>query len=404
MTSTAGVSALAPGARDASSAGHLLGLVRRGAARSRTDLVALTGASRSTVALRVDALLRAGLLTEGGLGGSTGGRPPRLLTFSPGAGCVVAAELGVSGADVAVTDLSGAVLGEEFVELLVADGPGPVLGALEGVALALLQRAGRGADDVRAVGLGIPGPVEFATGRPVHPPVMPGWHDHPVPRSLPRLTAGRPDVPVVVDNDVNVIAAGELDTRAHPEDFLVVKVGTGIGCGIVAGGRVYRGSAGSAGDIGHILVPDAGPVPCRCGNTGCLEAVAGGIALTRRAQEAGLPVSSHHDVVALAASHDPAAVSLVRAAGRDIGGVLAGLVNFVNPSRIVVTGSVAVAGNALLAGIREAVYARSLPLAARSLDIAVTTLPRHAGRHGAARLAIEAHLDPARVDRALGSS
>ena len=381
---------------DGSSPGQLLRLLRTGAASSRSDLVALTGASRSTVSLRVEQLLQAGYVTEGGTAGSTGGRPARLLTFRADAGHVVAVDLGVTSVDVAVADLSGAELATVAAPARVSDGPEAVLSLVDRLVDEVLGRAGLTRATVRAVGMGLPGPVEFATGRPVHPPVMPGWHDYSVPDFFTGL-----DCPVLVDNDVNVMAAGELAARPSSEDFLVVKIGTGIGCGIVLDGRVYRGSAGSAGDIGHVYVPDERRVLCSCGNENCLEALAGGAALARDATSLGLAVEEARDLVELAAHGNPEALTLVRDAGRRLGEVLAGLVNFFNPSRIVIAGGVAHAGNPLLAGIREAVYRRSLPLAARTLDISLSTLGDRAGQVGAARMAIEAHLAPARVDAAL---
>jgi predicted NBD/HSP70 family sugar kinase len=240
----------------------------------------------------------------------------------------------------------------------------------------------------------VPGPVEFSTGRPVHPPIMPGWHDHPIPSAFARY-----DCPVYADNDVNVMALGEMGIAGSVEDVLVVKVGTGIGCGIIVDGQVYRGAQGSAGDIGHISVPPphGRTVVCRCGNENCLEAIAGGGALLRDARAAGLSVTTTREVVQLAARGDGPALGLVRDAGRTIGTVLASLVNFFNPHRIVMTGGVAQAGAPLLAGIREAVYGRSLPLAARALDISVSDAPDRSGRVGAALMAIEGFLDEDRV-------
>jgi predicted NBD/HSP70 family sugar kinase len=381
------------------SPGQLLRLLRSGHAQSRTDLVALTGTSRSTVSLRVEQLIGAGLVAERGRAGSTGGRPARLLAFRKDAGCVVAVDLGATSVDVAVTDLSGHPLAEVVADVRVADGPDVVLHQIDGLVDQVLAQAALTPSDVRAVGMGVPGPVEFATGRPVHPPVMPGWHDYPVPDFFARFGC-----PVLVDNDVNVMAAGELDVHPREDDFLVVKIGTGIGCGIVLGGRVYRGSAGSAGDIGHIYVPDRRTVLCGCGNENCLEALAGGGALARDAALAGLPVTTARELVELAIRADPQALALVRDAGRRLGEVLAGLVNFFNPSRIVIAGGIAHAGNPLLAGIREAVYRRSLPLAARALDITISDLGQRAGRVGASRMAIEAYLSPDRIDALLAQS
>ncbi|WP_029433242.1 ROK family protein [Blastococcus sp. URHD0036] len=385
-------------ASTSASAGALLHHVRTGRARSRAELVALTGAARNTVSARVDQLIAAGFLEEGGRGWSTGGRPPTLLRFNSRAGCVLAVDLGVTSVDVAVTDLSAQVIASAGHDIDIAEGPGPVLAEVVRLAEQVLAEAGLPGTDVRAVGVGVPGPVEFSTGRPSHPPIMPGWHDHPIPHAFRRY-----DCPVFVDNDVNVMALGEMGVAGSDQDVLVVKVGTGIGCGVVVEGSIYRGAQGSAGDIGHIHVaqPDGREVLCRCGNVNCLEALAGGGALLRDALEAGLPVSSARDVVELAARGDGRALELVRAAGRTIGTVLAALVNFFNPHRIVMTGGVAQAGIPLLAGIREAVYRRSMPLAARSLEITVSAAPDLSGRLGAALMAIEGFLDDDSVHQAL---
>jgi predicted NBD/HSP70 family sugar kinase len=385
-------------AHTSASAGALLHHVRTGRARSRADLVALTGASRNTVSARVDQLIAANLLEEGGRGWSTGGRPPTLLQFNSRAGCVLAVDLGVTSVDVAVTDLSAQILATVGHPIDIADGPGPVLAEVDRLAQKVLAEAGLGPGDVRAVGVGVPGPVEFSTGRPSHPPIMPGWHDYPIPSAF-----GRYECPVYVDNDVNVMALGEMGVAGSAQDVLVVKVGTGIGCGVIVDGRVYRGAQGSAGDIGHIYVaqPDGRTVVCRCGNENCLEAIAGGGALLRDAVAAGLPVSTTREVVELAARGDGRALELVRDAGRTIGTVLAALVNFFNPHRIVMTGGVARAGAPLLAGIREAVYGRSMPLAARALEITVSDAPDLSGRVGAALMAIDEYLDQDAVPEAL---
>ena len=385
-------------AHTSASPGALLRHVRKGRARSRAELVALTGASRNTISARVDQLIEANLLEEGGRGWSTGGRPPTILQFNSRAGCVLAVDLGVTSVDVAVTDLSAQVLATVGHPIDIADGPGPVLAEVDRLAQKVLADAGLAPADVRAVGVGVPGPVEFSTGRPSHPPIMPGWHDHPIPGAFARY-----ECPVYVDNDVNVMALGELGVADSADDVLVVKVGTGIGCGVIVEGRVYRGAQGSAGDIGHIYVarPDGRTVLCRCGNENCLEAIAGGGALLRDALAAGLPVTSTRQVIELADHGDGAAVELVRNSGRTIGTVLAALVNFFNPHRIVMTGGVAQAGLPLLAGIRETVYRRSMPLAARSLEISVSDAPEMSGRIGAALMAIEGFLDEDAIHQAL---
>jgi predicted NBD/HSP70 family sugar kinase len=185
---------------------------------------------------------------------------------------------------------------------------------------------------------------------------------------------------------------------------LVVKVGTGIGCGIVAGREIHRGSHGGAGDIGHVRIHGHDDVHCRCGNTGCLEAVAGGRALAERLAQAGLDATHSRDVVRLVHAGEPQAVRLVRETGRSLGDVLAAAVNFFNPGAIVIGGDIAETDEHLLAGVRETIFQRSLPLATRDLRIVRSRLGDRAGITGAAMLAIEHVLSPIAVDRTIASS
>jgi predicted NBD/HSP70 family sugar kinase len=226
---------------------------------------------------------------------------------------------------------------------------------------------------------------------------MPGWHQYPIPEFF----ASRFSVRALVDNDVNVMALAE-QRRAFPDTryLLYIKVGTGIGCGIVADGRLHRGAQGCAGDIGHIRVGDQ-EEPCRCGNSGCLEAVAGGAALAARLAQLGLDAASGSDVVRLVKSGNRDAVRMVREAGRAVGEVLASLVNFFNPDTVVLGGALAAVHDQLLAGVREAVYRRSHPLATHVLRIEPSRTGEDAAALGAGILAIEHALSPAQVDRQL---
>jgi predicted NBD/HSP70 family sugar kinase len=379
-------------------AGAILQLVRSGQATTRADLAAMTGLARSTVAQRVDALLARGLLVSRGDSPSTGGRPATLLAFNDGAGVVLCGDLGATHSRVAVTDLGGTVLAQTRHEIAIAEGPEVVLGWLEATFDGLLDEIGRGHDAVRGVGVGLPGPVEFATGRPVSPPIMPGWDRYPVGDRL----ATRYGVPALVDNDVNIMAVGEHWSTWRDEAFLLfVKMGTGIGSGIVAGGHVHRGADGAAGDIGHIHVPDHDDIVCRCGNRGCLEAFAGGGAMAARLREAGLDTHTSRDVVDRVRAGHPVATQLIREAGRTVGGVLAACVNMLNPAVIVIGGDLARADEPLLAGVREVVYRRSLPLATGRLRIVPSRLDDEAGVVGAAVMVIESVLAPDAVDAAL---
>jgi predicted NBD/HSP70 family sugar kinase len=381
--------------------GAMLHLIRDGRATTRAELVALTGLARSTVAQRMDALLAQRLVVPAGSSASTGGRPPKTYAFNRGAGVVLAADLGATHSRIAITDLAGDVLVEARADIPIADGPKAVLDWLERTFGQLLDESGSDREAVRGVGVGVPGPVEFVTGTPVAPPIMPGWDGYPVAGHLGQIYSA----PVLVDNDVNLMALGEHWTRWRDNQHLLfVKVGTGIGCGVITDGQIHRGAQGAAGDIGHIHVPDHDDVICRCGNVGCLEAVAGGGAMAAQLDAMGIPAENSRDVVRYVREGRPEAMRLVRQAGRELGGVLASAVNFFNPSVIVVGGDIADADEHLLAGVREVVYRRSTALATRSIRIARSTLDDHAGVIGAAVMVIEAVLAPDAVDQAIAQA
>ncbi len=383
-----------------SGSGSMLRLIRDGEPMTRADLARSTGLARSTVAQRVDALLAHALLLETNGSASTGGRPPATLTFNRDAGLVLVADIGATHSRLAACDLAGTPLAEIALTQDIAAGPEAVLSWVDDRFAELLDEVGRSREQVWAIGIGVPGPVDFDTGQPVSPPIMPGWNGF----SIPSWLADRFDAPVLVDNDVNIMALGEHHTHwREMEHMLVVKVGTGIGCGIVAGREIHRGSHGAAGDIGHVRIHGHDDVPCRCGNTGCLEAVAGGRALAERLAQAGFATQHSRDVVRLVQAGEPKAVRMVRETGRSLGDVLAAAVNFFNPGAIVIGGDIADTDEHLLAGVREAVFQRSLPLATRDLRIVRSKLGDRAGITGAAMLAIEHVLAPTAIDRAIAS-
>jgi predicted NBD/HSP70 family sugar kinase len=388
------VGGVAPGA------GAMLSLIRD-KARTRAELVASTGLARSTISQRMDALLSHGLVVPVGENASTGGRPPQTFAFNANAGVILVAGLGATHSTIAVTNLAAEVLAEEPLEVAIADGPEPVLARVDEVFTRLLAEIGRTEADVRGVGVGVPGPVEFATGTPVAPPIMPGWDGFPLGGRLRE----RWGVPALVDNDVNLMALGEqwAGFRDHPY-MLFVKVGTGIGCGIITDGRIHRGALGAAGDIGHIHVPEHDDVLCHCGNQGCLEAVAGGAAMARALDADGIPTANARDVVRHVREGVPRAMQVVRQAGRELGGVLAASVNFFNPGIIVIGGDIAHADEHLLAGVRELVYQRAVPLGTRSLRIVRSQLGDHGGVIGGAVMVIEHILSPDAVDGMIAAS
>jgi predicted NBD/HSP70 family sugar kinase len=375
-----------------SGAGDMFQLLRDGRPRTRADLAAVTGQARSTVAARIDLLMAAGLIAPAGEATSTGGRPPATFAFAPSARVVLGVDLGATHARLAVTDLASTILAQRELPLLITDGPDLVLDRVAETGAELLREAGRSTSELAGVGVGLPGPVEHATGKPNNPPIMPGWDNADVPAIL----GDRFHAPVLVDNDVNIMALGEHRT-AWPgvADLLFIKVATGIGAGIIADGALRRGAQGAAGDIGHVAVPGVTDVVCRCGNIGCLEAIASGLAVANKLEGAKTPA----DVVALVRSGDVAASQAVRQAGRDIGAVLATSVSLLNPSMIVIGGILADAGEHIVAGIREVVYQRSLPLATQHLRIVTARTGTQAGVLGASAMAVDQALSSEAVDR-----
>jgi predicted NBD/HSP70 family sugar kinase len=381
-----------------SGAGHLLQLMRDGQPRTRAELSQLTGLARSAVGARVDALLAAGLLSPYGDAVSTGGRPPARFAFNPTARVLLAADLGATHGTVALTDLGGSVIVERKDRIEIAKGPEPVLAWLVATGHELLAEAGRSKSDLVGVGVGLPGPVEHSTGKPVNPPIMPNWHGYDVPARIAAELGG----PVLVDNDVNIMALGEHETAfSDVEHLLFVKVATGIGAGIISGGRLHRGAQGAAGDLGHVQAPHGGDAPCSCGNHGCLEAIASGSAIAARLRAEGIDVKGSREVVDLVLAGSIPAANAVRQAGRDIGEVLATVVSLLNPSVIVIGGVVSEAAEGLLAGIREVVYGRSLPLSTGELRIVGSRTGEQAGVIGAAVMVIQHVLFPEQIDTEL---
>jgi predicted NBD/HSP70 family sugar kinase len=392
------------------SAGELLELVRSRRAVTRGALQQATGLSRATVGQRLDRLFRAGWLREGAGGpvdSPLGGRPSITLEFDDEHAVVLAADLDTRHARAAVLSLSGEILAEHSGTLVVEDGPDVVLGELGRWFGELLEKTGRGTESVCGVGLAVPGPVDTETGRVVQPPIMPGWDGYDIRSRLSRALTehtGAAAVPVLVDNDANLMAYGEQRT-GYPDcsAFVLVKVSTGIGAGVVVDGAVFRGIDGGAGDIGHIRVPEGAQTLCRCGSYGCLAAIASGGAVARRLAEAGVPAASGSDVRDLLASGHPDAVGLAREAGRRVGDVLATVVTLLNPGVLMIAGDLA--GTPFLTGVRELLYQRALPRSTAHLDVVTARLGDRSGLVGAGAMVVEHLYAPERVEerlRALG--
>ncbi|MCW2898936.1 MAG: hypothetical protein JWO67_1201 [Streptosporangiaceae bacterium] len=371
----------------------LLRVLREGPC-SRAELGEALDLSRSTLSAEVNRLIDLGLVQADGLAASRGGRRSGIVKLSSRLR-FVGIDIGATSIDVAVTGAHLEILGSVAEPFDVREGPAVVLDKAMTL-LGKLRDQGL-APEIHGVGIGVPGPVSFSEGVPVMPPIMPGWDRFPVREELSRELG----CPVMLDNDVNIMALGELHAglaKSVP-DFLLVKLGTGVGCGIVVDGTIYRGVSGSAGDIGHIRVDESGP-PCSCGNMGCLEAYFGGAALARDAEAAARAGKSAYlserlaqtgvvtaaDVTTGTAAGDLTSTRLIREGGRRVGQVLAGLVSFFNPGLVIIAGGLAQMGHTLLSEIRSVVYRRSLPLATGNMPIVLSELGSTAGVIGAARL------------------
>ncbi|WP_415953567.1 ROK family protein [Streptomyces sp. KLOTTS4A1] len=385
---------------------RLLRLLRDGGPNSRAQLGDQVDLSRSKLAVEVDRLLETGLVVADGLAASRGGRRSHNIRLAPELR-FLGVDIGATSVDVAVTNAELEVLGHVNQPMDVREGPVAIFEQV--LAMAAKLKASGLAEGFDGAGIGVPGPVRFPEGVPVAPPIMPGWDGFPVREALSQDLG----CPVMVDNDVNLMAMGEqhAGVARSVHDFLCIKIGTGIGCGIVVGGDVYRGTTGSAGDIGHIQVEPDGR-PCACGNRGCLEAHFSGAALARDAEEAATSGRSPElaalleaegfkgrlsgaDVAAAAAAGDALALELIREGGNRTGQVIAGLVSFFNPGLVVIGGGVTGLGHTLLAAIRTQVYRQSLPLATGNLPIVLGELGPVAGVIGAARLISDHLFSPA---------
>jgi glucokinase-like ROK family protein len=366
---------------------------------SRHGMAEQLGFSKSKANALIAGLVDQGLLTEAGLQRSTGGRRAENLQLNAALGVLVGVDIGATSLDVAVLAPDLSVLAHHAEPADVREGPGVVLARVRGLIKELLARAGFTAKQVLGIGIGVPGPVNFEIGQLVNPPLMPAWDSFSIRDYLREDYAA----PVFVDNDVNLMALGELwRLKRSLTNFLVIKVGTGIGCGIVCHGEVYRGAAGSAGDVGHICVDQEGP-RCHCGNLGCVEAMAAGPAITRmavQAAEAGESAALAEclrtqgrieaiDVGQASRAGDAAANAIVQRAGNLIGQMLASIVNFFNPSHVFIGGGITRIGPLFLAAVRQSVYQRSLALSTRHLEIQYTPLEGQAGLIGAGVLAMQ---------------
>lgn len=367
--------------------------VRTAGRASRAEIIESTGLSRMTLTQRLGVLLSAGLLREAETIPS-GGRPTRVLTLNPEFGVILSADVGEHRIRISASDPTPTILEQEVIAYQVGEGPEATLERIAAGLEAMLARTGA-PRFVVGLGISLPAPVDRWAGRAVGPSILLGWDDFDVVGWMER----RLGVPTIAENDVNLMTVYECRRQpAFAEPFLFIKMGTGIGSGLISDGRLYRGAHGAAGDIGHIQFARSPAPLCRCGKTGCVEAHAAGWAIARDLTAQGFPAEDARDVLALVDRQVPEAVRLLREAGRTLGEVAADAISILNPGTLVIGGTLARAPDHLLAGVREMIYQRCLPLATRDLTIVSAPPSDVACLLGAASELLDHVFDASRVE------
>ena len=360
---------------------------------SRVELAQQLALTRAAVTSIVDDLIQIGLIYETRSRSASSGRPPILLEINAKQGTVAGLDFGATHLTVIIANFAAQVAAEKEIPLDIAQGPQFCLEQAHQLLDSLLAGAGLGFSNLTAVGVGVPGPIVSQAGMVIAPPIMPGWDQFPIRDTLEK----RWGCPVSLNNDAELGALGEWAYGANRgvNNLAYIKIGTGVGAGLLIDGQIYRGATGSAGEIGHITIEEEGPL-CNCGNRGCLETLTGGHAIARIAQDAvrqGTPTSlseiqpveriSAIHVTEAARQGDRTAQQILSTAGNYLGIAIAGLVNLFNPNVVIVGGGVAQVGDIFLEPVRKAVQRRSLPAAAQAVRITTAMLGRRSSGMGA---------------------
>ncbi|MBT2471953.1 ROK family transcriptional regulator [Streptomyces sp. ISL-66] len=357
--------------------------VRLAGSLTQAEIARTTGLSAATVSNIVRELKEAGTVEVTDT--SAGGRRARSVSLSGDAGIVIGVDFGHTHLRVAVGNLAHQVLAEESEPLDVDASWAEGFDRAEALVGRLIEGIGVGLGKVIGVGLGVPGPIDVESGTLGSTAILPGWAGINPRQELSR----RLGVPVYVDNDANLGALGELvwGSGRGVKDLAYIKVASGVGAGLVINGQIYRGPGGTAGEIGHITLDESGPV-CRCGNRGCLETFAAARYVLPLLQGTHGPELTMERVVELARGGDPGCRRVITDVGRHIGSGVASLCNLLNPSRVVLGGSLADAGELVLAPIRESVGRYAIPSAARQLSVLTGSLGGRAEVLGALALVL----------------
>jgi glucokinase-like ROK family protein len=375
-----------------------LDLIRfAGVGLSRTDLAERMGLTRAAVSLIVNDLLESKVLQEAESRSAPSGRPPIVLEVNPDHGLVGAIDMGATHLSIAFADFNARIRQEAEFPFDIKNGPEVCLAKADQNLRKMLADQGLSVSNLSAIGVGVPGPVITEAGMVVAPPIMPGWDRYPIRATLQKMWK----CPVTLNNDAELGALGEWAYGAGrgEKNIAYIKVGSGVGAGLILNQQIYGGTTGAAGEIGHLTIDENGPL-CNCGNHGCLEAFAGGNAIARQGQllaksgkrtllsETSIDKISAFEVAEAARRGDLHAQEILRRAGTSIGVAIAGLINLFNPGVVIIGGGVAQVGDIITTPIRQAVRDRAMRASEQSVRITTGMLGRRSLLIGATVQAI----------------
>lgn len=376
----------------------VLNLIRQQGAISRADIVRQTHLSATTVSALANLLLESGFVHETGMGESSGGRPPILLEFNYQYRYVIGVDMGATHLTVVLMDLQGEVAAQRYVRYAVMQDPAGTAAAIQTLIHEIIQETALALSNILGLGLAVPAPLEGDELNHLSTLILPLWDGYDVVGVLHEAL----QMPIYLENDANagVIAEKWWGRGREFTNLAYIKLGTGVGSGLIVKNEVYRGDGGTAGEIGHTTINSDGPL-CRCGNRGCLESFVGAPALIEEVNQQQTngytPVNSITDIIAAAQQHDTLSCHTVTKAGSFLGIAIANLINLFNPGLIVLGGELAAAGDILLDAVQHSVSQRAMPKAASEAIITVSQLGDNAVAIGAATLVIHHAFQPSNL-------
>jgi predicted NBD/HSP70 family sugar kinase len=378
----------------------VLSLVRQEGHISRAEIAKRTNLSRSTVSNIINELIDANRIHEVQKGVSRGGRRPILLELNYRSHWAIGVELATTYLNLIITDLKAVVLHQQSVAFDINAGPDQAVAQVRQLVCDAIERTQIDPGRVAGIGIGVPGPLTYATGKTIAPPIMPGWSGV----SLRERFAEALQLPVSVDNDANLGALAEYlwGVGQGVRHMAYLYLGTGVGAGLVLNGAIYRGEIGSAGEIGHITIDEDGP-QCSCGSYGCLEAM---VSVPRLLEQAaalnGGALRTLDEIVHSMHNGDHTVAQLFRTSGTHLGVAVANLLNLTNPGLVVLGGPLAAAGAVLIDTVSTVARQRALAISAEHCQIVAGALGADAVALGAASQIIQGVFSPPTIDSLVG--